>query len=358
MSETAQDAIWTALPVPALLTDGADRVIAINPAAENFLNVPITALQGRDAGACLGLRSDLGASLGRVRATRAGLLHRDVVLRIQTDRPIACDLRIALLGGTDSRMMILVLPHAIAGGLGDAERIRSARRTAIGLGEMLAHEIKNPLAGIAGAAQLIEMQSGDGSREMTQLILEETRRIVDLLAQVERFGDLRPPKLEPVNIHDVLERARLSAALGVAAQMRFCDDYDPSLPETHGDEGQLSQVMANLFANAAEAAGAGGGTITIRTFFQPGLRLLSDGGDGRALPLQVEIIDDGPGISPDLADHVFEPFVSGRENGTGLGLALVSKIIGDHGGAVALDSRPGCTKVRISLPVAATGKGG
>jgi two-component system nitrogen regulation sensor histidine kinase GlnL len=231
--------------------------------------------------------------------------------------------------------------------------VTSAAKSAIGMAEMLAHEIKNPLAGISGAAQLLSMGLGAEDRELTDLIVEETRRIVKLLEQVEQFGNLRPPDRRPVNIHDALDRARKSALVGFAANMTIVEDYDPSLPATFADSDQLMQVFLNLIKNAAEAAGRnGGGTIRLHTFYDLSLRIRHSDGPGKALPLQVEVIDDGPGIPPGIASAIFEPFVSGRENGTGLGLALVSKIIADHGGWIAVDSVPGRTVFRVSLPVA------
>ena len=219
------------------------------------------------------------------------------------------------------------------------------------MAEMLAHEIKNPLAGIAGAAQLLSMGLRGPDRELTDLIVAETRRIVALLDQVEQFGDQRPPQRRAVNIHDVLERARRSAVVGFGAHMRIHDSYDPSLPSVLADPDQLLQVMLNLLKNAAEAA-PHGGTIRLRSYYEAGLQWRGEGGRRVSLPIHVEIIDDGPGLPPAIADSVFDPFVSGRENGTGLGLALVSKIIAAHEGWIEVDSQPGRTVFRLSLPVA------
>ena len=187
---------------------------------------------------------------------------------------------------------------------------------------------------------------------MTDLIVAESRRIVALLDQVEQFGNLRPPARKVVNIHDLLDRARKSAAVGFAASMKIVEEYDPSLPPTFVDADQMLQVFLNLLKNASEAAGKSGGTIRLKTFYDISLRLRRRDGAGGALPLQIEIIDDGPGIPPEIAADIFDPFVSGRENGTGLGLALVSKIISDHDGWISVDSGPGRTVFRISLPVA------
>ena len=225
------------------------------------------------------------------------------------------------------------------------------------MSEMLAHEIKNPLAGIRGAAQLIGMNLRPEDKDLAELIVAESRRIVELLDQVERFGDTSAPRLAAVNIHDVLERVRRSADVGFGKGLDILPDYDPSLPPALIDADQLVQVCLNLVKNAAEAihrAGRRTGTIRIHTFYDGALRLAPSEAEpqGRSLPLQIEIEDDGPGIPDSLVAEVFEPFVSGRENGTGLGLALVSKIIADHGAWIALESRPGRTVFRLSLPKA------
>jgi two-component system nitrogen regulation sensor histidine kinase GlnL len=174
---------------------------------------------------------------------------------------------------------------------------------------------------------------------------------VKLLEQVEQFGNLRPPVLKAVNIHDVLDRARRSAMVGFGAHMLFIEDYDPSLPHVWADNDQLLQVFLNLLKNASEAA-KDAGQIRLHTFYDPALRVRRPDGSQYRLPLQVEIIDDGPGLPPDIANDVFEPFISGRDNGTGLGLALVSKLIGDAGGWISVESVPGRTVFRVSLPLA------
>jgi two-component system nitrogen regulation sensor histidine kinase GlnL len=253
---------------------------------------------------------------------------------------------------TPGFVLLLMEPRQLADRLGRSHSVKSSARSAIGMAEMLAHEIKNPLAGITGAAQLLSMNLAAEDQELTDLIVAESRRIVTLLEQVEQFGNVRPPVKRAYNIHDLLDRATKSAKVGFAANMTFAEDYDPSLPATYVDGDQMLQVLLNLLKNAAEAAGKGSGTIRLRTFYDLSLRLRRKDGSGNPLPLQVEIIDDGPGLPPEIAADIFEPFVSGRENGTGLGLALVSKIISDHDGWITVNSVPGRTTFRISLPVA------
>jgi len=343
--------IWNSLPLAALLIDGNDRVIEINPAAELFLNLSARALKGHVLGERLAISAPLEEIFARVRKNRSALFVNDVDLTTGERAPVQCNLQAAPLGDDPKTVLLLISPREIADRLGRASMVKSAARSAIGMAEMLAHEIKNPLAGIAGAAQLLSMGLSGEDLELTDLIVDETRRIVKLLEQVEQFGNVRPPEMRPVNIHDVLDRARKSAAVGFGAHMLIVEDYDPSLPPTLGDADQLTQVFLNLLKNAAEAA-RGQGTIRLRTFYDYALRLRRSDGGGQHLPLQIEVIDDGPGIPPDIAGSIFEPFVSGRENGTGLGLALVSKIISEHSGWVSLDSVPGRTVFRISLPVA------
>jgi len=346
-------AIWAALPVPAFLVapeNGVERILGCNPAAELFMSATSASLEGEPALDRLTIDAPMEEALSRTRANRAPIFINDADVCTGERPPVLCNLQIAPLAEAGDTLLLLIAPRDIAGRLGRTQATKSAARSAIGMAEMLAHEIKNPLAGIAGAAQLLSMGLAPADRELADLIVEETRRIVKLLEQVEQFGDQRPPDRRAVNLHDVLERARRSAIVGFGAHMRILDQYDPSLPMTLGDADQLLQVFLNLLKNASEAQPAGG-TIRIRTFFEGGLHLRRKGGPV-SLPLHVEVIDDGPGLPAEIADEIFEPFVSGRENGTGLGLALVSKIIAAHEGWIEVDQRPGQTAFRISLPVA------
>ncbi|MDT8855814.1 ATP-binding protein [Paracoccaceae bacterium Fryx2] len=344
--------IWASLPVPALLIDAAGLIVEANPAAEQFLNASCRSLKGLPAFDRLLIDAPLDEALSRARANQSALFINDVDVTTGERPPMQCNIQIAPMNDNPDIIMLLISPREIADRLGRAMSGKRAARSAIGMAEMLAHEIKNPLAGISGAAQLISMNAGPEDRELTDLIVEETRRIVKLLEQVEQFGNLRPPDRRAVNIHDALDRARKSALVGFAARMTIIEDYDPSLPPTFADPDQLMQVFLNLIKNAAEAAGVQGGIIRLRTFYDLALRLRLKDGPGNPLPLQIEIIDDGPGLPPAIAAQIFEPFVSGRENGTGLGLALVSKIVTDHDGWIAVDSVPGRTVFRVSLPVA------
>ena len=356
---------WSALPLPAVILDAEGRIAALNDLAEAFLNISARssvgqAIEGAEMLKRLRIVPPLGTVLDRVSKGHEAQTRAGIRFEIG-DRSGGHSDRYATLhagpapspaGGT----VILIAPQEGGGRLGQGQAARSAARSAIGMAEMLAHEIKNPLAGIRGAAQLIGMNLRPEDRDLAELIVAESRRIVELLDQVERFGDTSAPRLATVNIHDALERVRRSADVGFGKGLRILPDYDPSLPSALIDADQMVQVCLNLVKNAAEAiqrAGTGT-TIRLHTFYDGALRLAPTEAEpqGRSLPLQIEIEDDGPGIPDSIVAQVFEPFVSGRENGTGLGLALVSKIIADHGAWIALESRPGRTVFRISLPKA------
>ena len=218
---------------------------------------------------------------------------------------------------------------------------------------MLAHEIKNPLSGIRGAAQLLETGLGDEDRALTRLICDETDRIVRLVDRMEAFSDQRPLKHEKINIHTVLDHVKQLARSGFARHMRFVENYDPSLPPLAGDRDQLVQVFLNLIKNAAEAIGDGpNGEIELSTAFRPGVSLRMRGRERSVgLPLEFCVRDNGPGVPEEILTHIFDPFVTTKTAGTGLGLALVAKIINDHSGVIECESKPGKTCFRILMPM-------
>lgn len=342
--------IWASLPVPAVLIDANDCIMDINSAAEGFLNVSAKSVAGAPVWDQVAVDAPLEEAFLRARTNGTPLFVNDVDVGGGQRAPLQCALQIAPLVGVPGQMIMMITPRELAGHVNQNHSVKSAAKSAIGMAEMLAHEIKNPLAGIIGAAQLLSMNLAPEDLELTDLIVEESRRIVKLLGQVEQFGNLSVPAMHPVNVHDVLDRARRSALLGFGAHMTIIEDYDPSLPLALGDGDQLVQVVLNLIKNASEAAGDQGGTIRLHSYFEHSFRLRRADGRGQSLPLQIEVIDDGPGLPDSIKGDIFDPFVSGRENGTGLGLALVSKIISDHGGWISVSSVPGRTLFRISLP--------
>ncbi|WP_319823778.1 two-component system sensor histidine kinase NtrB [Thalassovita sp.] len=352
------NSVWSSLPVPGVLVDPHDNIEDINPAAEGFLNSSAKSIKGQPVWDRIMIDAPLEEAFLRARTSNTPLFVNDVDVGTGERAPLHCNLQIAPMQGMPGYMLFLISPRELAGRMTQSHSVKSAAKSAIGMAEMLAHEIKNPLAGITGAAQLLSMNLSPEDQELTDLIVAESRRIVKLLEQVEQFGNLTAPERKPVNVHDVLDRARRSALLGFGAHMKIIEDYDPSLPMAYGDPDQLLQVILNLVKNASEAADRAGGTIRLHTFYEHSFRLRRSDGTGQALPLQIEVIDDGPGLPEDIKGDIFDPFVSGRENGTGLGLALVSKIISDHDGWIAVNSVPGRTVFKISLPMAPKEKAG
>ncbi len=344
-----RDRFWLSIPVPAVLLDEKDRIAGMNPAAESHLNASARHAVGLPAFDAFATDAPMAEHAARVRREQAPLFMNNMDVAAGDGAARRCDIRLAPMAGMAGHLVMLVEPRFVGERM--AVSGRSAARSAIGMAEMLAHEIKNPLAGITGAAQLLGMNLAEDDLALTELIVSEARRILGLLEQVERFGNLRPPACRAVNVHDLIARARRSASVGFAAHMELVDEFDPSLPLVWVDEDQILQVFSNLLKNAAEATEGSPGRILIRTFYDMSSRIRRRG-RANGLALNVEIADDGPGIPPDILHGIFDPFVSGRENGTGLGLALASRIVSDHDGWISVDSRPGNTVFRVSLPAA------
>jgi two-component system nitrogen regulation sensor histidine kinase GlnL len=228
---------------------------------------------------------------------------------------------------------------------------RGGARAVAGLAATLAHEVKNPLSGIRGAAQLLEGSVADDERPLIRLICEETDRICGLVDHMEQFADGKPIERGPVNIYLVLEHVRRLAESGFGRQVRFVERYDPSLPAVDGNRDQLVQVFLNLVKNASEAVPKDGGEIRLSTQYTHGLSLrVANSRERVELPIMVQVQDNGPGVGADIAGHLFDPFVSSKPSGTGLGLSLVAKIVGDHGGVVEFENLGRGAAFRVRLP--------
>jgi two-component system nitrogen regulation sensor histidine kinase GlnL len=224
---------------------------------------------------------------------------------------------------------------------------------------VLAHEIKNPLAGIRGAAQILEEAVGPEDRVLAELIRNEADRIRALIDRMEAFGDPMALSRTPVNIHEVLDRVKLVAETSFGRRLRIVENFDPSLPPVWGDRDNLIQAFMNIMRNAADAAPPDNGEIVLSTAYRPGVRIATGGspsGQGPkqrlSLPLEVTVRDNGSGISADLLPYIFDPFITTKSHGVGLGLPLVAKIIADHGGVIECESQSRRTLFRVLLPVA------
>ncbi len=262
------------------------------------------------------------------------------------------DLYVAPVPELPGHVVVMFQERSMADKIDRQMTHRGAARSVTGLAAMLAHEIKNPLSGIRGAAQLLESVVGDEDRALTRLITDETDRIVSLVDRMEVFSDERPIERHPVNIHVVLDHVKALARSGFASRIRIHEDYDPSLPPVYANRDQLVQVFLNLVKNAAEATGnVPTADITLSTAFRPGIRVSVPGSQDRvSLPLEFCVIDNGPGVPDDLLPILFDPFITTKPNGSGLGLALVAKIVGEHGGIIECDSTSRGTVFRVLMP--------
>jgi two-component system, NtrC family, nitrogen regulation sensor histidine kinase GlnL len=345
-------ALLAALPSAVIALDRGGALRFVNPGAEQLLGVSSAASIGRPLGEFVASDSPLFALADAVWRSGGSIAEYDVPIEGPRFSATSVTIQGALIGEAGDLLVLTLHERSMADKMDRQLTNRNAARSVTAMAAMLAHEVKNPLSGIRGAAQLLEQDADAAGRELTQLICDETDRIVALVDRMEAFSDYAPLSRTDVNIHEVLDRVRRIAQSGFAGHVRISEEYDPSLPSVPGDRDLLLQVFLNLVKNAAEAVPPSGGEIVLTTAYRHGFRLAIPGAEGRRhLPLMVAVADNGSGIPEDLKPQLFDPFVTTKRNGTGLGLALVAKVIGDHGGVIEFDSQPRRTVFRVFLPV-------
>lgn len=350
-------AVLNALSEPVLVIGNADEILYVNNAAEQLFQASSAYLTEKTLPEIIPHDSPVLLVVERVR--RGGSSMSQHAVRLETPRTGEQLVRVdvAPMAENPGKIVLALRKQSIAGRIDRSLTHRDSTRSVSAMATLLAHEIKNPLSGVRGAAQLLEQSLDAEDRQLTRLIVEETDRIVGLIDRMEAFaGDTPLDDLGPVNIHEVLERVLALGRTGFASHLRVIEHYDPSLPPVYGNKDQLIQAFLNLVKNAAEAAPEEGGEIVVTTAYQQGVRLAAPGPDAPThLPLMVTVRDNGPGVPEDLRRQIFDPFVTTKRGGTGLGLPLVAKLIGEHGGVIDLDSRPRRTVFRVLLPMAREG---
>ena len=338
---------------PVIMVAPDDTISFANADAEDFFRASAAMLARSTLARYAPFGSPLLALVDQVRERRAPVNEYRVDIsspRLGVDKLV--DIYASPVAEMPGSVVVMLQERSMADKIDRQMTHRGAARSVTGLAAMLAHEIKNPLSGIRGAAQLLESVVSDEDRALTRLITDETDRIVSLVDRMEVFSDERPIDRFPVNIHVVLDHVKAIAKNGFARRIRIVEEYDPSLPPVYANRDQLIQVFLNLVKNAAEAIGSEpGGEITLSTAFRPGIRVTVPGSPDRvSLPLEFCVHDNGPGVSEDIRAILFDPFVTTKPNGSGLGLALVAKIVGEHGGVIECDSSPRGTTFRILMP--------
>ena len=333
----------------AVLTFDADlRLTGINPAGEMLFEVSAKKIVGRKLTELLPQSRRIAITLHHILDSRHPFTARGVALKLPGARTVTVDCTVSPLIDDNPETALLVeltqVDRLLRLARDESMLDRQAANRAMMRG--LAHEIKNPLGGLRGAAQLLERELPDQSlREYTGIIIHEADRLRNLVDRM--MGPHQPLKKQPVNIHEILEHVRRLILVEVPVGLTIEREYDPSLPEFAGEPEQLTQAVLNIVRNAAEVLEQKG-LIRLRTGIE---RSFTIGHKRHRLVLRADIEDNGPGVPEEIRDHIFYPMVTAKAGGTGLGLSIAQDIVAKHGGLIECRSRPGQTVFSIYLPL-------
>lgn len=351
-SEIDSDAILNALATAVVAVDANGLIVHVNGAGEQLLRGSSTYLKSKPISDLLPEDSPAFSLIDQVQSMGRAVSEYDVTLESPRIGKHFVNIRATPVPEWPGIVILAFHQRFTADKIDRQLTHRSAARSVSAMASMLAHEVKNPLSGIRGASQLLEQNAGPEDKALTQLIRDETDRICHLVDRMDVFSDSGPLERNAVNIHQVLDRVHQLAKNGFGRHIHYVTDFDPSLPPVLGNRDQLVQAFLNLVKNAAEAVPESGGEIVLETAYRHGVRFAVPGRNSRVhLPLRVSITDNGSGIPEDVQAYIFDPFVTSKNNGSGLGLALVAKIVGEHGGVIECDSQSKRTTFRVMLPV-------
>jgi len=346
--------VMDVLPFPVVLLEAEDKFIWLNHAGEHFFKSSLSILAGTSLDRLIAPDSQVFSLIRRARQSGSSVEDKSVTF---------IGPRIGLKGAS-IQLVPFSLPHYAAPvilmtlqerkgaeQLATQQNFKGAALSMSRMSALLAHEIKNPLAGIKGAAQLLEMEIPEAQQELSHMIVSEADRITSLLQRIENLSSDAPVRFETVNIHEVLDHCLKITAASFGRHLEIKRSYDPSLPDIQADRELLVQCFINLFKNASEAT-AEGDHLSVQTSYSLTRYVTTENSRKLIhLPLQIAIADSGKGVPDDLQAHIFEPFVSGKSNGSGLGLAMVASVIADHGGAIAMQSTPQGSVFTLNLPI-------
>ncbi|MCP5141096.1 MAG: nitrogen regulation protein NR(II) [Gammaproteobacteria bacterium] len=335
-----------------LLFDSNLTLTYLNPAAEALLGISERHALGQGVADIFNGMEDAHDCMRRSIQQDQPFAERELELQRSDGQIITVDCTVTPLVDDDGPVSLLVELVQVDRHLriNREEALLAQEKVSRALVRGMAHEIKNPLGGLRGAAQLLQKELSDPELlEYTQVIIAEADRLQTLVNRM--LGPRNEPRFAAVNILEVLEHIIRLIAAEAGTRVRIVRDYDPSIPELSADRGMLIQALLNLVRNAVEAIGTTGGTITLRTRAQ---RQFTIGANRHRLVLRVDVIDDGPGVDPEYKDRIFFPMVTSRAEGTGLGLPIAQSLINRHQGLIECESQPGRTVFSIYLPMEIT----